>query len=381
METNFADLSIEGVEEDEILLDGGGESEDCNTQDHYLVWRFLTQQTVNYISMKNVLATVWRPMRGVTIRPIGEGRFLFQFFHILDVNRVLTGSPWFFNNHPLILHLLRKGEHPHQVPLNRLPIWVQVYDLPHGFISERVGIQLGNFFGKFMEYGKSNLGAAWLSYVRIKVEIETSNPLKRWKRIAQKNGESFLVHFKYEKLGIFCFVCGHLGHMENFYEVRYLSSEVEPKREWGPFLRAPKRGGRKVVLNRWLRGPMTGGSSEGLGQTVDEAMGQGVAAGGQFNLVVSVVGVGADGGDVLREDSVDGSCDGVLEDVEAKRKRKMVKMLLNASHADMVTVAPLHDNQMLGADDGLSEDQSLIVLTAGPHLGLAKSDDCVELEL
>ncbi|KAL8472345.1 hypothetical protein ACS0TY_029530 [Phlomoides rotata] len=115
METNFANLSIESGEEEEILLDDGEESEDCNTQDHCLVGRFLTQQSVNYLSMKNMLATVWRPMRGVTIQLIGEGRFLFQFFHVLDVIRVMTGSPWFFNNHPLIIHLLRKGEHPQRV--------------------------------------------------------------------------------------------------------------------------------------------------------------------------------------------------------------------------------------------------------------------------
>ncbi|KAL8533770.1 hypothetical protein ACS0TY_009969 [Phlomoides rotata] len=54
------------------------------------------------MSMKNMMATIWRPMRGVTIRSIGEGRYLLQFFHSLDVQRVMTRSLWFFNNHPLI---------------------------------------------------------------------------------------------------------------------------------------------------------------------------------------------------------------------------------------------------------------------------------------
>ncbi|KAL8473720.1 hypothetical protein ACS0TY_030534 [Phlomoides rotata] len=280
MEANFADLSLASGEEEEILHDDGDESEDCNTQDHCLVGRFLTQQSVNFMSMKNLMATVWRPMRGVTIWSIGEGRYLFQFFHFLDVQIVMAGSPWFFNNHPLIIHLLRKGEHQLWVSLNNLPFWVHIYDLPHGFISEKVGIQLGNFLGKFLEYDKSNHGAAWLNYVRIRVEIDTSIQLKRWKKIAKKSGEPFLVTFKYKKLGIFFFVCGILGHTENFCEVRYASSEVEPKRECGLFLKAPERGVKRVVSNRWLRKEKAGGLYDGMGQ-VEEDVTQGVADFGQ----------------------------------------------------------------------------------------------------
>ncbi|KAL8468363.1 hypothetical protein ACS0TY_031547 [Phlomoides rotata] len=93
MEAVFADLSLACGKEEEILLDDVDESEDCNTQDHYLVGRFLTQQSVNFMSMKNMMATVWKPIRGVTIRSIGEGRYLFKFFHSLDVQRVMAGSP------------------------------------------------------------------------------------------------------------------------------------------------------------------------------------------------------------------------------------------------------------------------------------------------
>ncbi|KAL8489166.1 hypothetical protein ACS0TY_025168 [Phlomoides rotata] len=173
--------------------------------------------------MKNMMASIWRPMRGVSVKPIGDGRFLFQFFHVLDVNRVLEGSPWSFNNHPLILHPLLRGEHPF------------VYDLPHGFFTGRVGVQLGDFIGKFIEYDNSNRGAAWMTFMHIRVEVDTDIPLKRWKKVGQKAGCSFVVHFKYEKLNSCCFVCGILGHTENFCELRFASPEEEPKREWGLF--------------------------------------------------------------------------------------------------------------------------------------------------
>ncbi|KAL8519502.1 hypothetical protein ACS0TY_010437 [Phlomoides rotata] len=133
-----------------------------------------------------------------------------------------------------------------------------------------------------MEYDKSNHGA-WMSYVRIRVEIDTTSPLKRWKKIAQKNGEPFFVHFKYEKLSTFCFVCGLLGHTKNLCEVRYASSEIKPKREWGLFLKAPDRRGRQVVANIWLRESSDGGSNEGVPQK-EKGAGRGVFGVGQFNL-------------------------------------------------------------------------------------------------
>ncbi|KAL8533483.1 hypothetical protein ACS0TY_009761 [Phlomoides rotata] len=338
--------------------------------------------------MKNLLATVWRPMRGVTIRSIGEGRYLFQFYHILDVQRVVAGSPWFFNNHPLIIHPLRKGEHPQRVPLNNLPLWVQIYELPHGFISEKVGIQLGNFLGKFLEYDKSNLGAAWLNYMRIQVEIDTSLPLKRWKKIAQKSGEPFLVTFKYKKLGLFCFVCGILGHTENFYEVRYTSSEVEPKREWGPFLKAPEKGTRRVVSNRWLREEKTGGYFEGMGLG-EEGGGQGSTsvgqgsrggldgfvqgAGGvkQLGLVVSNQRVSTMGaGGVIRMnptfegDSFGGNLGGDLVDNEEDRKRKRGKMLANTHLIDVGSTDNLHrEQQLVNEEDIMARRPDIIFLS------------------
>ncbi|KAL8496773.1 hypothetical protein ACS0TY_020448 [Phlomoides rotata] len=61
--------------------------------------------------------------------------------------RVVEGGPWTIGNHLLILHQLQIGEVPHQVPLNHLAFWVQIYDLPMWSFSEGVGRSLGNFIG------------------------------------------------------------------------------------------------------------------------------------------------------------------------------------------------------------------------------------------
>ncbi|MFQ6658908.1 hypothetical protein Gotur_028001, partial [Gossypium turneri] len=108
------------------------------------------------------------PCRGVQIRDLGEKRYLFQFFHLMDLERVIKGSPWTFNNHLLILHKLQRGEDPLKIPLIYSPLWVQIHDVSIGFVSENLAIQMGNFIREFMEYDVSNLGKESRNFMRIR---------------------------------------------------------------------------------------------------------------------------------------------------------------------------------------------------------------------
>jgi hypothetical protein len=89
--------------------------------------------------------------------------------------------------------------------------------------------------------------------MRVKVRVDVRSPLKIEKRIKLNGGMGGVVKFKYEKLGLFCFVCGILGHAENKCEVRYAMERDSGRRSWSNEIRAEVRrpGGR--VDSRWLR--------------------------------------------------------------------------------------------------------------------------------
>lgn len=247
----MANLNI-SQEEDLVFEE---EEEDLSSNDLALclVGRFLTDQTYNFNIMKSRMAAIWKPNKGVMFKNTGNGRLLIQFFHQLDLIRVLDGGPWAFDNHPLIIHRLRVGELPLQVPLNTLSFWVQIYNIPHGLFTERVGKSLGNFIGTFLEYDESNKGAAWKPYIRIKVEVDVNVPLRRWKKIKLGTDTSSQVDFKYEQLQTFCFICGKLGHTERFCDISYNSTELEIPKGWGSFLKAPNRRVPQMMGNKWLR--------------------------------------------------------------------------------------------------------------------------------
>ncbi|KAK2429287.1 hypothetical protein QL285_027738 [Trifolium repens] len=227
-----------------------------------LIGRFICERAIHFNSMKVRMADLWKPVKGVTIKETKAGQFLFHFSHPLDMEAVLNGGSWSFDNNMLILEQVQLGMQIEQIPLYHVNMWVQVHDLPTGLMKERVGISLANYIGSFLEYDKNNNSSFWRKYMRLRVRIDVRLPLKKDTKVKDKEGNWCTVKFKYEKLGIFCFVCGIMGHAENKCEVRFSMERDDGVREWSAEIRAESRrqGGR--FTSRWLR-------EEGGGNTED----------------------------------------------------------------------------------------------------------------
>uniref|UniRef100_A0A199UAI8 DUF4283 domain-containing protein n=1 Tax=Manihot esculenta TaxID=3983 RepID=A0A199UAI8_MANES len=122
MESNLAALTIKDEEEATALVlgrDVGFSTIEASTFN--LVGRLLSNRSVNFATFKNTISTVWRPRCGVCITEVGECIYQFRFFHVVDMNRVLDGKPYSFNNHLLLLHHLQPSEILLTVPLYLSP--------------------------------------------------------------------------------------------------------------------------------------------------------------------------------------------------------------------------------------------------------------------
>ncbi|XP_058760512.1 uncharacterized protein At4g02000-like [Vicia villosa] len=194
-----------------------------------LVGRFLCDRFIHVQAMKNKVADVWSPMRGV--KEAKYGLFLFQFSHKLDMDAMLQGRQWTFDSHLLIIEKVRIEMQIENIPLYHVDFWIQIHNLPAGMMMEKVGKTLANFIGAFVEYDKNNNTSYWREYMRIRVKIDVRQPLKRQRRIKNKGGFWCVVKFKYEKLSLFFFVCGKLGHSENKCEIRFAMVEDNDIRE------------------------------------------------------------------------------------------------------------------------------------------------------
>lgn len=114
--------------------------------------------------------------------------------------------------------------------------------------------------------------------MRIRVRIDASQPLKINKKIKKAGGEAMLVHFKYERLGVFCFLCGVIGHIEQHCAKLFELDHDDGSRNWGPELRVENRRNGGGAACKWLveRG---GGRSESQRAPLQTDSG----AGGAFN--------------------------------------------------------------------------------------------------
>lgn len=177
-----------------------------------IVGRFLSEGKIDFPAMQQTLAALWRPGMGVYMKELDINLFLFQFFHEVDVKRVMEGCPWSFNRKAMIMRRLKDGENPRSVILNNMELWVQVYDLRVGFMTEKILTEIGNSMGGFVSSCPSNFTGAWREYLRVRVNLDVTKPLNRKMKIKKAEEDWFWISFKYENVPTFCFICGVLGH-------------------------------------------------------------------------------------------------------------------------------------------------------------------------
>lgn len=203
---------------------------------------------------------------GINIKELEPGIYLFQFYHREDKLWVLNGGPWNFDNAMLLVESIPTGEDPLKVPLWWLNIWIQIHDLSSGFMSEAVGMQLGNFFGEFISHDPKNNSSIWRECMRTRIRLDVRKSLKRKKKIRRKNGTEFVVTCKYERLGDFCFKCGLVTHTERFCRKSLDIRSEGGVQEWGSWLRAPPRRGAGQGNSKWLREEDDVGWAERVGR-------------------------------------------------------------------------------------------------------------------
>lgn len=151
-----------------------------------------------------------------------------------------------------MLRRLKDGDQPENVVLNHVNYWIQVHDVPCGFMTEWIAEQIGNSLGTFVQNDPNNFGGNWKSYMRIREAIDVNRPLKTRLKLRKIGGEWVWVVFKYERLYTFCYYCGKVGHSEKFC-VKAIESDA-PLNEYvyGPWLRVPARRFASSVGDRWL---------------------------------------------------------------------------------------------------------------------------------
>lgn len=103
-------------------------------------------------------------------------------------------------------------------------------------MSEEVGQDIGRSLGRLIEVDKRACQSDQAKFMRIRVDLPIEKPLRRGGHVVSKDGEKFWVHFRYERLPTFCYLCGKLGHDDKHCQV-YADRQSTPK-HYGEWLKA-----------------------------------------------------------------------------------------------------------------------------------------------
>ncbi|KAM6600624.1 hypothetical protein CsatA_020233 [Cannabis sativa] len=208
MDPNDPDTEVTLNEEEfgGLSLDAEEDEEEYDVR-WCLVGHFLNAGIIDIQAMQHMMAFLWKPGKGLYVKELAQNRFLFQFYHEIDIKKVINGSQWTFDRKQLIFKRLKVGDNPRSIVLNRLDMWIQIHDLQHGFRTERTLQRIGNYIGKYIESDEHNFNGVWREYFKIRVTINLDQPLKRRMKIQRLDSSNwFWVNFKYEHAPTFCWV-------------------------------------------------------------------------------------------------------------------------------------------------------------------------------
>ncbi|XP_039135824.1 uncharacterized protein LOC120273259 [Dioscorea cayenensis subsp. rotundata] len=165
--------------------------------------------------VRRLLLEMWRGMGPFTVSDMSNGFFLIHCDKPEMVESVLWEGPWTIGGMVLQLTPWKNHFQPAFEKLHLAAVWVQLHHLPIEYWAAEILELVGEQFGRLLkvdDHIEKKISRA--KFARICVEIDLSKPLKRGFWIGDEEHRS-MVAVVYEKLPVFCFKYGLIGHGED----------------------------------------------------------------------------------------------------------------------------------------------------------------------
>ncbi|TXG69420.1 hypothetical protein EZV62_004355 [Acer yangbiense] len=151
-----------------------------------------------------------------------------------------------------------------KLKFNRVVFWVQVFNAPLICMTKEMGEFLGSLIRDLVDIDIGVTGECFGKFMRLKVAIDVTKPLKRFLRLELQKGEESMLLLRYEKLPKFCFHYGVISHsyLECSIRKEDVRNDANTDLNFGPWFRASNPPGQNkgYVFQRYKS---TGSSSRG----------------------------------------------------------------------------------------------------------------------
>lgn len=285
---SLGNMKLTTEEEEVIMISEEArlpEIESCNLS---LIGKFLTCKAFNERATLSTMRKVWGMQSVLQIVEVGMNLFQFKFQNEFDLNCVLKGGPWCFDNQLLMLKRWHKGMTASNVKLECASLWVQIWGAPFDMLFAKVETEVWSRLGTVDNVERRRRQDMQNFFMRVRVALPISKPLRRGGFISVSDGVHTWVTFKYERLPIFCHSCGLLGHdlrhCASHYAMKKNGGEIEY--QYGDWLKVAGSRQRSPPRKEKTEEEASAWRSENLGenffQHADQAENQGIAGSSQM---------------------------------------------------------------------------------------------------
>ena len=180
-----------------------------------LIGKFFTKRQVNLELVARVLRSVWKRNQNFEVSDLRDNKALFLFQNEDDANKVLLLGPCSFDKYLIALHKLKTREVVSKIRFDKMVIWIQIHGIPTMYQTKEVGYSIEATIGSVESVDVNEKGFCLGNFMRIRVTINISNPLCKGRKVRLGGLSQIWVDFKYERMPIFCYLCGMVTHAKN----------------------------------------------------------------------------------------------------------------------------------------------------------------------
>lgn len=201
--------------------------------------RVLTEKSYGQGALIADMKAAWNPARDVIWRRINPNLFSVQFQCLADWNKAIHQGPWDFKGMALVIAEYDGFKKPEMVKLDRIETWCQIHKLPDMVLKRENFVKaMAARIGEVLELQIVLPNGFVGEFVRARVRLDVNKKLTRFVSFT-KAGQTDFYQVKFEKLPVFCYNCGLLGH---WHEECGTGEHNTDNMEWGLFILAPRRG-------------------------------------------------------------------------------------------------------------------------------------------
>ena len=147
----------------------------------------------------------WGLAERITANDLGNGKFLFNFSNVEDLNYVMAKGPFHYNFCMFVLVRWEPIVHDDYPWI--IPFWVQLIGFPLHLWTDTNLKNIGRRIGY--------VDTIELTEGRMLIDVDTRRPLK-FSRKVEYEGDEVTIEIKYDKLFKHCSICGMLSHEKGY---------------------------------------------------------------------------------------------------------------------------------------------------------------------